>query len=501
MQPTTPSEPCGPRLGASAATGLAPAWTNCHPARLFPAWVIVSIVIALVVWCLVDIRRRSNIDPGNIYLHKTDITVYTGAAAAFFDGREPYTVTNSRGWSYIYPPLFALLLAPLNFFGPQGQAMVWFALSALFAWGTYVEIVRIAQLICREHRYKWSMPPWVAWAAFVAVALPGLNCLQRGQIGVLKLYLLMAGLRLILENRSAMRTLCGGLVLALPIAFKITPIVPVGFLLVQQTMLAWLATDRRPQFTRVAAAWSGVGMGLVLYFLLIPAALIGWHANNHHLQTWWNLVGRKANDTGYDQFAGNSQSARNQSLLNAVRLLGFWVDSPSGTLGDVSDDMFAPRTGPVRPEPSWVAWGVLGLRLGVATLVAWLALSMRRGAGLTEQVTGFGIATAATLIIAPIARVHYFVLLAPMAVFLPMYFIERAWFRTAKWLAIIPAGLIVAHYLAMGVVGRLGLLGIGITAWLVAAAALLVRLRRVDIAELSATLPERSPSNVTRQAA
>ena len=500
MQPMTPSQPCEARLGAGPSSdSSAPAWTTRHPARLLPAWLIVVVVIAMTVWCLVDIRRRSNIDPGNIYLHKTDITVYTGAAAAFFDGRDPYAVTNSRGWSYIYPPLFALLLAPLNTMGPQGQAMVWFALSVLFAWGCYVEIVRIAQIIAREHGHTWRLPQWVGWIALATVALPALNCLQRGQIGILKLYLLMAGLRLIVENRSALRTLCGGLVLALPIAFKITPIVPVVFLLVQQTMLAFVTSNRRPQLKRAAAAWSGVCAGLILYFLLVPAALIGWQMNNHHLHTWWNLVGSKANNPGYDQFAGNSQSVRNQSLLNSVRLFGTWVEDPTGDRIDV--ETATPPTIAPAIDSTWVAWGILAVRLGVASLVAWLALSMGAKTRLSDQLAGFGMATAATLVIAPIARVHYFVLLAPMVVFLPIFLIERGSYRAAKWFAVIPAALIIGHYLAMDVVGRLGLVGLGITAWLVAAAVLLVRCRHAGVTDTSTIVPAPHASNIGRRAA
>ena len=64
------------------------------------------------VWGLTDVRQRGYPDvPAE---HRTDLTVYTEAGAAFFDGRPPYEVSNPRGWTYLYPPLLAMLLAPLH---------------------------------------------------------------------------------------------------------------------------------------------------------------------------------------------------------------------------------------------------------------------------------------------------------------------------------------------------------------------------------------------------
>ena len=86
-----------------------PTWRDHNRRR----WLWFALLIAIVVWGWVDVRRRARIDPDRPTVHKTDFTVYTEASAAFFDGRDPYEVTNPRGWHYLYPPLFALMLAPL----------------------------------------------------------------------------------------------------------------------------------------------------------------------------------------------------------------------------------------------------------------------------------------------------------------------------------------------------------------------------------------------------
>src|SRR5580704_10227789 len=89
--------------------------------------VFAGLVVALAVWCAVDVSRRARVDPQRPSQHMTDVTVYTEAGRAFFDGRDPYEVANIRGWKYLYPPLFALLIAPLSYFSPPWQASAWFA--------------------------------------------------------------------------------------------------------------------------------------------------------------------------------------------------------------------------------------------------------------------------------------------------------------------------------------------------------------------------------------
>ena len=262
-------------------------------------------------------------------IHKTDFTVYTEAGAAFFDGRPPYEVTNPRGWGYLYPPPFAMLVAPLHALPPRGQVLVWFAISALMVYGCYSECVRIARAILpadEERGLFGPIPNWIGICAVVAALLPALNCLQRGQVGVAKLYLLLLGFRLCVAGPSRLRSLLGGIVLALPIALKVTPLLPVGVLLLQQGLAAWHGQARRTELARAAASASGVGLGLAFSLLLLPAALIGWRANLEHLDTWWHAVALQAEESMDDSFAGDSSSPRNQSFSNAVQLLGNWGD-------------------------------------------------------------------------------------------------------------------------------------------------------------------------------
>ena len=101
------------------------------------------LLVALTIWGYVDIRHRGAVVPSHPDWHRTDFTVFTEAGAAFFDGRDPYQVTNLRGWYYLYPPLFALVVAPLSALDSQSQVLVWFWASAAMAFGCFFEARRL----------------------------------------------------------------------------------------------------------------------------------------------------------------------------------------------------------------------------------------------------------------------------------------------------------------------------------------------------------------------
>ncbi len=292
---------------------------------------LIALLVVVTIWGFVDVRRRGYYYPQTPQEHRTDLTVYTEAGWAFLNGGEPYEVANPRGWTYLYPPLFALLLAPLHVLPTQDQVTVWFFISLLFCWGCYRECRRIVEIVLREDAARaaaWARWfPWLGVAAVAVALLPTLNCLQRGQVGLLKLYLLLLGVRLVLGGRTYRSWLAGGIVLAMAVVLKIIPVLPVGFLLLLQ--LADFVRKRRARPTspepvgrRFAASTLGVSFGLVLFFFLVPAALIGWDANLRHLDTWARFMLTKADDGGMDPRSGNSHSARNQSLQNAIYRFG-----------------------------------------------------------------------------------------------------------------------------------------------------------------------------------
>jgi hypothetical protein len=434
------------------------------------------LAIALVVWGLTDVRSRGQVNSAHVGVHRTDFTVYTEAGAAFFDGRDPYAVTNPRGWGYLYPPLFAILVAPLHVLHPQLQVVIWFLLNLLLVWGAYRESTRLARLVRMPGDGAQQMPAWLIATAVATVAFPALNCLQRGQVGIVKVYLLLVGLRLLLESRSWRKALAAGGVFAASIALKITPALPIALLAVDQIAVAlrertWGRLPRLQWHARRGLAEQracgislGIFSGLMACFFLIPTALIGAERNVQSLDRWWKLVAMKASDAGYDLFAGNSYSLQNQSLLNATRHLGNWVayefaggsdDRQRVSAGQPAHAMDAPLIGRL----------LLAARLAIVALAASLTWYCGLRHDRLTLVAAFGLACTATLVVSPISRAHYFVLLLPAAMFVPLWFDRAGHPRLARCLAGVPVALLVSHYLIVSWVGRLGMLGIGTTVW------------------------------------
>jgi hypothetical protein len=437
---------------------------------------VLTLALALGAWGWVDVRARGTVEPGKI--HMTDFTVYTEAGAAFFDGRDPYEVTNPRGWGYLYPPLFAMLVAPLHAFDPPTQVLVWFSISALLCWGCYREAVRTAHALlppASDEGAFGPIPDWIGYLAIATVALPALNCLQRGQVSVLKVYLLMLGLRVWVEHRAAVGRFVAGNLVALPIVLKIIPALPVGVLLLQQLVASWYRPARRPALIAAASGGAGTLCGLALGFFLIPAALVGWNANWQHLNHWYGWVAHASERKIDDRFEGDSTSVRNQSLVNAARLAGNWAHYYLGNgPHDLGPEQYRKGGRGLLMESATADLLLLATR-GVAACLL-LAAAWRAGSARDPlaRAAVFGLACAATLIVSPVARVHYFCMLWPAALLVPTWLLSEGRRRTAIALAFAPAALVIVYYCSMKITGRVGLLGLGITLWYAAACLLLI---------------------------
>lgn len=490
----------------------------------------IVLAIALLAWGWLDVRQRGYAWPDRPDDHKTDLTVYTEAGAAFFDGRAPYEVANPRGWIYLYPPLLALLVAPLGYLEPQNQVFVWYLISLGFCLGCYIESRRLFEAVVRYVGGPgYSGPPAppasiasgsgdcsaartrdcpggvallaggnlksvLGWGAFAAALLPTLNCLQRGQVGVLKLYLLLLGVRVVLTSRSRWGCLAGGAILALPAVMKIIPALPAGVFLLAVVAGAWARRRRNaaaigqqrtdelldqspaapvPHASMVVA---GAAAGVLLLLFVLPGAVLGWKNNLGHLKTWAAFMLTKADHGGLDPRSGNSRSVRNQSLQNAVARLGNFAMYLAGQGPDDRDvPLTADRPLPPMPteNPATQACLIFArvLLLAAVLMAAWRLGSA--GTGL-DLAAAFAVGCVAMLVISPIARGHYFMLYAPAVIFVPLWLQlhgdPRVWgMPAARVLAVAPAILVNAHYGLLSVAGRIGLLGLGTAGWLLTA--------------------------------
>src|ERR1700722_13087596 len=238
-------------------------------------WLYLALFAGLGLWCVLDVIPRGGINPQRIFEHRTDFTVYTEAGAAFFDGRNPYEVSNPRGWHYLYPPLFAILVSPLHALPSTGQVAVWFALSALMAIGCYFEMRRLSDAIfgfaIRDEQHRRVLI--IGFAALVAVLLPAFNCMQRGQVEVLKLYLLLLGLRMFVTGRRPRAWFFAGLVFAAAGILKLTPLLPVACLILYDGVVSLGRSSAVVPRQRAASLTAGLGTGLVFFALLLPSGI------------------------------------------------------------------------------------------------------------------------------------------------------------------------------------------------------------------------------------
>jgi len=91
---------------------------------------------------------------------------------------------------------------------------------------------------------------------------------------------------------------------------------------------------------------------------------------------------------------------------------------------------------------------------------------------------GFVLACVTMLVVSPVGRGHYFNLVAPAVLMVPLWLATHGRPRAAVWMAAIPPVVCLLHYILLPYAGRVGLLGLGITAWLLAAMMLMVRADR-----------------------
>jgi alpha-1,2-mannosyltransferase len=163
-------------------------------------------------------------------------------------------------FNYPNPPIMALLLEPFVQLPPPVGALCWFYLKVVMA---LLAIHWAFSLVERPER------PFPAWGKAVAVLLslrPIMGDLTHGNVNLFILFLIMGTLYAFRRRRD----FTAGITLALAIACKITPALLVPYFLWKR---AWKAL-------------AGCGVGLVLFFWLVPGSLLGMAENARYLHSW-----------------------------------------------------------------------------------------------------------------------------------------------------------------------------------------------------------------------
>ena len=437
-----------------------------------------GLLVFLAIWGVLDVRKRAATSEIDFGVHKTDLTVFTGAGAVFYTDRDPYEYENPRFWKYCYLPMLALVMAPLAALGTQDQAVIWYLLSLAFGFGCWVEGKRL---------YLYFKPTVgdvlngraVAWATIGVAALPAINCMQRGQVGMLLAYLLMLGFRLCIENRSLLSTAVGAIVISLAAVIKLLPALCLTVL-----ALLWMAyqrkTHRKPsELPRVLAIPAAGGLGLVLFIFVIPGLLVGHEKNLEHLRTFHHHITSMAVKISAESQMETPFTPKNQSFSNAFYRFGNWADH---VIMGGQDDQIVDLE-PVDPDrrlamdAQWVSVVTNLVRMAVVGLAFVLAIRSGWRKDQIAMAAVLGLSAAACLIVSPMSRGHYFMLLVPSVLLSACWLWSGSGFQGEKsglfrqiclWA---PAALVTIHYIFLySGAGRIGLLGLGITAWYFAVA-------------------------------
>jgi hypothetical protein len=467
--------------------GREPVWLSFPSAKVRFRHVAVVLVVGLTLWGWLDVRERGQTHPKHADFHRTDFTVYTEAGAAFIDGREPYEVTNPRGWYYLYPPLFALLVSPLAALDFKSQVVVWYVISLILAFGCYSESRRLWTLLAASDAGGVGVVRNSAFGigacAGLTVLLPTLECLQRGQVGIALVYPLLLGFRLALGGRSWPVWYVGGIVLGWPIVVKLIPALPVAVFVLQRWAAALAPSRSRWSLRRAAVVTLGLASGVFLFTLAIPAACVGWSQNLHHLRTWSGKV-VTSSDIGRQAFVEVDNDG-NQSFSNAAHLLVSRVRGDATAGANASTDAAAHRqwvaavtaiSARRRADYVTAKW-VRGVQVVVLALLIVIGLVAGLRNDLLGQAATYGLACVATVLVSPVAWTHYYVLWLPSMLFVPLWLVRRGHPRAAKAVATVPVGLICVHYVAKPWLGHFGLLGLSTLPWFLAVATLSILIR------------------------
>lgn len=438
-----------------------------------------GLLVFLAIWGLLDVRKRAATSEADFGVHKTDLTVFTGAGAVFFTDSDPYEYENPRFWKYCYLPMLAIAMSPLNALDTQTQAVIWYLISLAFGYGCWREGKRLYFYFRKEPSPGPLSGRAIAWAAIFVSALPAINCMQRGQVGMLLAYLLILGFRLFIEHRTWLQASAGAILLSLAAVVKLLPALCLTILALLSMSNQSKSIRKTPaDLTKLFAMPLAGAFGLVLFIFIVPGILVGHEKNLTHLRTFHGKISSMAVKISDDSQMETPYTPKNQSFSNALYRFGNWAHF---TFGSGQDDRIVDlvHVDPERKmamDAPWVPVLTNAVRLSVVCLMFAMAIVFGWKGDQLGMAATLGLSSAACLIVSPMSRGHYFMMLLPAVLLTACWINSRP--RTnmrsvvssalALWT---PAALVSLHYIFLYAgAGRVGLLGLGITAWFFAVA-------------------------------
>ena len=160
-----------------------------------------------------------------------------------------------------------LILSPLLHLSRAGQHVAW----TLCKFPMVVAITFFALWLIR--RAGIALSPFALLLLFAAWLWPVLGDIQEGQTNLLMLLPLVAGLWAAQRDRRPADWLAG-LLLSLAVAIKVTPLVFLPYFLLRRRWTIAIAMT----------------LGLIFWFLLVPALAFGWAQNLRWESQWFHIM-------------------------------------------------------------------------------------------------------------------------------------------------------------------------------------------------------------------
>jgi hypothetical protein len=326
----------------------------------------------------------------------------------------------SDRYAYPNPPMMAVLLLPLAKLAQLhllAAALGWFYLKAAL---TLLVFRWVFRLVADAGR------PFPAWTKALTVLLsirPVVGDLQHGNVNLFILFLIAAALVCFSHKRD----FTAGLLLALAVACKLTPILFVPYFLWKR---AWRCL-----------AGCAAGLVLFLYPGVVPGAVLGFGENQHQLVSWYRTMVRP-------YLVENKVQAKltNQSLVGLVYRLT--THTPSAAEYDWDKEHYVPLAYDnfLHLDPAAAKLIVLACETLFAVLVLWRCrtpLDERRGWRLNAE---FAVVVLGMLLFSERTWKHHCVtLVLPFAV-LCYYLAVEARGAARAWLigALVAATLLLS---------------------------------------------------------
>jgi hypothetical protein len=345
-----------------------------------------------------------------------DYALWYWAGQQVLHGGNLYPDDINQQFSFLYPPLPAILLAIPSWFGKIPLYLLLSVLNAVAWWYT-------AQLSHAMTGSGRRPGPWLEALPGFATVTFVFDMFDLGQPNLVLLAMMLYGFWSLQHPRGWQGPWLAGFMFALATAIKVFPVAVLPY-------LVW-----RRQWAAVASMIAFTGLLLVV----LPAPIRGFDHNMAELKTWYRGMVGASSEKGFGQRDEQNWSWVNQSIISVTHRLVRPVnwnqdepDKPPRTMNLLDVDY---------KTANWIVLAV-SAALGLGFLAAMPPQRRRTSRSDAEEL---GILFCLMTVASPLARQYYFMwLFFPITVLIHRAaYDERPSVRLGTWIVLAAAGILM----------------------------------------------------------